>query len=58
MHKYLTLDNIDIFINNNTPHRLLSDISDFKDSGQCFSKNLGIVGLLQLHDYQKTAFEI
>ena len=61
--KYLTLDNIDIFINNDTPDRLLTDISQLslennKLNYSAFSKHLGIVGSLQLHDYQKTAFEI
>lgn len=56
--KYLILDNIDIFINDDTPDKLLSDISEFKYPGRCFFKNLGTVGLLQLHDYKKTAFEI
>lgn len=56
--KYLTLDNIDIFINNDTSDTLLRDISKFKYPDKCFAKHLGIVGLLQLHDYHKTAFEI
>jgi len=56
--KYLTLDNIDIFINNDTPDTLLKDVSKFKDNNRIFIGNLGIVGLLQLHDYHKTAFEV
>ena len=56
--KYLTLDNIDIFINTDTTDKLLLDTSKYNQSKLIYSASFGLVGEKKLHDYQKTAFEI